>query len=185
MMKCKYCGSEIKEGEYFCPNCSAVAPVKRTHKEILLRNHDPNKLRSIAYIGAVFINALLCILWFCKCFTIGSTIGSVSMSIHNTFIGSNSVLSILTVFLYIASVIILLLFMFKKNIFPGLIAVPGITCIWSLIWFLAKAIKVGNISRNVGFSFTSVGWLFIIICVILIPLLAYILKQYFTETHKK
>lgn len=170
MMVCKHCGSEIPEGAVFCPNCSALAPTKRTRRRA--ERITPEKTvteqqrRGLLYIGALLLHLLPIPLCFMHSFAITGTKSRLALSLMDTFIGGSSVAVVLFILCCIVSCGIFAWPLLKKNRLSwSLLIVPILTDVFGFLLFLTRLIRLSIfVGEAVHSGPTFGGWLFFLLC---------------------
>ena len=168
-MVCKNCGSEIPEGAVFCPNCSALAPVKRTRRSAgrlsAEKTVSAEQRRALLYLGTLLLHLLLIPLCFLHSFAITGAGTRITMSLMDTFAGSKAIL-ILFFLCCIASCGIYARPLLKKTqLFWSLLIIPILTDGFGFLLFLIRLIRLSVFNGEmIHCGPTFGGWLFFLLC---------------------
>ena len=169
-MVCKNCGSEIPEGAVFCPNCSALAPVKRGRRSAerlpAEKTISDQQRRSFLYIGTLLLHLLLIPLCFVNSFAITGAETRIALSLMDTFGGGGKFVLILFLLCCIASCGVFAYPLLKKtHLSWNFLVIPILADGFGLLLFLIQMIRLsvfhGELIRS-GPTFG--GWLFFLLC---------------------
>lgn len=178
-MLCKNCKKRIKSDSLFCPHCGLIPNTfsnssneATAYKLKILKNE---KLQKILHYVLPLLSIVVICLWFCKTisFDAGSNSGLYSIDLSLFFLLKD--ISLLPIGLAVISLAIrafLLVKQDKQNLV--LFAVSALSDLVSLGCLIFKLMDVKSIVANgiyenlssAQFSLNTVGWLFIIICVL-------------------
>lgn len=175
-MKCRSCGSEINDGDVFCPVCSALAPTKYNGRLSKLNGHSGRGSVSILCLCEILLSILFISSCFFKCFIIANEQIYLKFSFYDTFLGNSKFNFVLIIILNILTNIVLLSFIIKKIVGSrAALLIPAATYVWSIVQFIIKTINASNIEATrdstVRFSITPAGRIQPIVCVVSIALL--------------
>ena len=162
-MYCTSCGKEIEEGQTICEVCEA----KMKTVEVEEINADNKGQLLKMFLGAVGLQVLQIILWFCNFAKVEMYGFSESMSMHGFSIEAGQMWrTIVTVIIYIVSIVLLFLPVLRNTLHKRhrMIA-PILLSLWG-VWYSVE-ITLFVLMNNGGQSglncrLTLAGWLIVL-----------------------
>ncbi len=182
-MLCQNCNKRIKDDSLFCPHCGLIPNTSSNssnetiaYKPQILKNE---KLQKILHYILPLLSIVVICLWFCKTISLdaGSNSGLYSIDLSLFFLLKD--FALLPVGLAVISLVIRTILLVKKDkqnmVLYSVSALSDIVSLGCLIFKLmdVKSIVANGIYENLSsaqFSLNTLGWFFIVICVLSILL---------------
>lgn len=182
-MICKNCKKKIKDECLFCPHCGLIPSIhsKSSNETITDEQKSLEKGRvtkTIYRILPILSVAVIC-LWFCKTITLNTSSVSGLYSLDFSLFYLLKGVALLSVVLAVVSLIVRILVLINKDKKTTILYfVSSLSDVVSLGCLIYKIINVKSIVLNgtyenlssVGFNINTLGWVFIVVCILSIAL---------------
>lgn len=178
-MICTNCNKKIKDDSLFCPHCGLIPNTSSNNSsEPMVYKQNPlenEKLQKILHYILPFLSIGVICLWLCKTISLnaGSNSGSYRIDLPLSLLLKD--LTLLSVGLAVASFAIRVFLLVKKDkrnmILYSLSALSDMVSLGCLIFKLldVKTSVANGIYENLNsaqFSLNTLGWIFMVICVV-------------------
>ncbi|MBR4071679.1 MAG: zinc ribbon domain-containing protein [Clostridia bacterium] len=182
-MICKNCNKKIKDDSLFCPHCGLIPNTSsNSSNETIIYKQKPlenERLQKILHYILPFLSIGVICLWFCKTISLnaGSNSGLYSIDLPLSFLLKG--FALLSVGLAVVSLAIRIFLLVKKDkrnmILYSVSTLSDVVSLGCIVFKLldVKSIVANGIYENLSsakVSLNTLGWFFIVICVLSILL---------------